>query len=404
MAQRAAIPGRLNPAKLMNVLVQEEADETVGEIVDEQMSKVMAGCLTVDMERQLASFSASWAVSYLTRILEQQIMCPDEGEGPREASKTEDSEPLPATADAWAQGCAPASPQSCPAAAQREADIVQVPAQPEPRVNQQCNGIAQTDSSLKSSDKETSGWRPVNKKKCRVPCPRSTPKIDLKKRQQVNLPPKLIPGKLLPVLPCPAIKKDVEVEDKNRVYCLYNHMTGPLYQPKDYQPIPRLDPSRLPRHCILPQYEIVDNNYTNANPKTLSGLSKIEPKCKQRPTERAAAALTPLTSSMDWPAKFLRRNEEEVALKKLSPSRRDQEGMEFSRSLRLDTMVLAKGVSIWDPRANEGIPLKLNSPSQSTKLGPIRSDTAVSLPSLVPLSAGGPPKVTAPLFQSKNSL
>ncbi|GLD68244.1 uncharacterized protein AKAME5_001955500 [Lates japonicus] len=307
------IPGRLTRAQWMSMLIQEEADEIVGEIMDELLSKVMEGCLKVDIERQLAPFSVSWAKKYLIQILEQQILCPDEGEGLEEACKTEDSEPLPATPDAWAQGCVPVvtgTPQPHPAT-QQEADVVEVPVQKEPRVNQQCNVMAPTNSFSKQSEKETS------------------------------------PGR----------------------------------SPKDHQAIPRLDPSSLPQHCIIPEYEIVDNNCEKSIPKKPSGLSKLEPKYNKQ-QKRTVTAPTPLTSSKDQLAKFQRR-------------------MEFSGSLKLDTMVLAKGVSLHDPQGDESNPLKLIPPSQSTKLRPIRSDVTVPLFSVDQLITGRPPQVT-PLFQSKN--
>ncbi|XP_053276906.1 uncharacterized protein C2orf81 homolog [Pleuronectes platessa] len=324
--EQEIIPGRLTQTQWNKVLIQEENDEIVGEIIDELMSKVMDGCLQVYVERQLEPFSTSWAKNYLTQILEQQIMCPDEGEGTEEASKTEDTEPMPSIIDSWAQGCVPVvyalPPLSYPYSAQQEADVVQVPAQTGPGDDQQCDAMAQTKSSPKQPDRERSPRKPVNNKQCKVLIPRPPPKIDVKKRQQFNFPPKPVADKLPPIRSCSVLKKDVEVEDKRGIYCVYNNMAGPSHQFKKYQSIPRLDSSSLPRHAIFPQYEIINSD--QSNPKKPSRLSKLEPKYKQK-SEWTITTVMPLTSSKNKPAKFHRRNEADVFLKKLSPLRRRQD-------------------------------------------------------------------------------
>ncbi|KAL7391274.1 hypothetical protein ABVT39_007013 [Epinephelus coioides] len=389
-------------AQWEDILIQEDAHEAVGEIMDELLSQVMEGCFKVYIERQLAPFTASWAKTYLTLILDQQILCPDKGEAPEEASETEDSEPVPATSDAWVQGCVPvvnATPQPH-SASKQEVDIGQVPVQTEPRVNKQCNVMAQTNSSPKQSEKETSPRRPVSYNCYKMLSPRPLPKIDLKKKQQVNIPPKPASSKILPPLSRSAEKTEEEVEGKDWTQSASNHKTGSLYQHKNYQPIPRLDPSCLPRHCIFPQYEIVDNEYTKPNSKKPSGPCKLEARYNKQPTERTVSSLKQQTSSKDSPAKLLRRNEADVWLKKFSPSRHRKEGTVSSGPLRLDTMVLAKGVSLLDPHAVEMNPVKCNPPTQSTKLRLIRSDAAVPLFSVDQVTAGPPPQVT-PLFQSK---
>lgn len=107
-----------------------DADDAVWEIMDELVSKLSihvkiindkiwikftfeTRAMTVTHLKFLClclqhlSYSGLWAKKYLTDTLKCQIMCLDKGDGAGETSRTEDSEPLPATLDPWAQGCLP---------------------------------------------------------------------------------------------------------------------------------------------------------------------------------------------------------------------------------------------------------------------------------------------------------
>uniref|UniRef100_A0A3Q0SN34 Uncharacterized protein n=1 Tax=Amphilophus citrinellus TaxID=61819 RepID=A0A3Q0SN34_AMPCI len=375
------IPGRLTRAQWTDMLLQEDADEAVGEILDELLSKVMKGCLDVYTERQLPAFSASWAKSYLTQIVEHQILCLDEGEGP-EGSKTEDSEPMPAIPDAWAQGCVPVLIRQPHLASQQvffsvSSECLQFKLQREARVSQQCNVKVQTNSSLKQTETETSPRRPVSDKHCEVLSPRSPPKNEQKKKQHDSLLPKYVPGKLLPPLPCSTEKMEVRVENKNLEHSVYNHVTGLLHQRKNFQAIPKFDPSCLPRYSSVPQFGILDNNHTKLSSKKPSGLPKVEPKYNKQQTKQTVTLLEPLNNSKDQWTKFHRKE-----------------------PLRLDTVVLAKSVSLLDPKEVEMKPARFNL-SQSTNLRLIQSDVSVPVFSVDQVAAGPPPQVT-PLLQPKN--
>nr|XP_029137563.1 uncharacterized protein C2orf81 homolog [Labrus bergylta] len=387
------IPGRLTKAQWTDLLIQEDSDEIVGEIMEELFSKVMEGCFKVHIKKQLAPFSAFWAKSYLTEIVEQQMMCLDDEEQ-EEAAKTEDSEPTPTILDSWAQGCVPVIKVITPqphSIMQQVADIGNV-SQIEPSLNQQCKTTVQKSSSPKQSKDQTSPERPLTDKRYTVLTPCPPPKMNRKKLQPVNLHPKPVQSKLLPPLSCSVEKNNRVLANKNRTHSISSPITGSTYQLKDRKPIPKLDPSCLPRHCIFPQYEIVDKNYSQSISKKPSGQSKQEPWTNKQQSERTEISLKPLTSSKDKPAKF-QRSQADIWLKKLSTSKHRKEGVGSSGPLQLDTMDLAKGVSFHESQTVDINPAKRNPSAHSTDLSLIRSDAAVPRCSIDQVIKGPSPQV-----------
>jgi len=217
------------------------------------------------------------------------------------------------------------------------------------------------DSLQNQAEKEMSPRKPVSDTQYNMLSPRPPPKTIRQRKQQVTIPPKIVPSKLLPSLSCSTAKQNVAVEGKTM-----EQKTASRHQHKGCKPIPKLDPLSLPRHWIVSQYEIMDNN-TKPNPKKFSGQIRFEPKSNQQ-----QKTLKPLTSCKEQTEYFQSSREDDVI-----QSKHGKERTVLSGPLRLDTMVLAKGVSALGPQAVEMNTQKCNHPSQSAKLKAIQRNPPV---------------------------
>ncbi|XP_034548591.1 uncharacterized protein LOC117819383 [Notolabrus celidotus] len=398
-----SVPGRLTKTQWTDQF-QEDPCDLVGEIMEELLSKVMEGCFNVDLKRQLAPFSALWAKTYLTQIIEQQVLCLDEGDGPEEASRTEDSEPLPTISDNWAQGCVPVVKATTPrlnSTMQQEADIGQVSMQKEQSANQEYHATIQTSISPKQSEEHSSPRRPLTDECYKGFTPRPPPKMNRSKIRPVHLLSKPVQSKLLPPLSCSVVKRDVGGKGGERTHSVSSHVTGSFYRQKDHRAIPNLDPSCLPRHWIFPQYVIMDSNSPKPISKKPSKLSKFEPRTNEQQSECTEISLKLLSGSEDKSAKSQRRTKANIWLKKMSSSGYREDEFASSMPLRLDKMDLAKGVSILGSQTVDINYLKSNPPAQSTNLQPIQHDAALPLFSVDQVTTGRSPRVTS-LVQLRN--
>ncbi|XP_061673553.1 uncharacterized protein C2orf81 homolog isoform X1 [Syngnathoides biaculeatus] len=378
------IPGCLTQSQWMDMLVQEEAEDVVGEIMADLMTKVMEGCYSVHIERQLSSFTAYWAKDYFIKTVEQKIMCRDRGEDSMELSATEDSEPIPITPDVWAEGCFPVihgAPPSEPESPQinQEADICEDLEPDLSEENQQNDLTPQTAESPVQSDEKISPREGVEDKIFKEPSVRPKQNTSTKKKLKVSFPPKLYQGTVLPPVSCSAEK--IETKGENKLPSVSKLVITSSQQLKETQTIRKLEQSSLPRHWITPQYEI--DKSTKSSMKSSSRQSKLAQGPRSQQTATLGTSWNP--PNTDQP-------------ERLSPIK-DERMM--ARALRMDTIDLAKGVSLTDPQRIQIGPLQFRSQAQSANLKPINSESVNSPFPVNQMTTGRPPRVTQLLPSDK---
>ncbi|XP_056135884.1 uncharacterized protein C2orf81 homolog [Lampris incognitus] len=398
-------PGCVILAQWEDILRTEEAEDVVGEIVEELLSHVMETCFRGYIQKQLVPYSISRAKDCLIQILEWQFFLRDEGEGPEVASRTEDTEPLPSTTDSWAQGCVlvvQATPQN-PSSPKQESSIQRVAKQTEPRSDQQRHMMAQS-SFPDQCKKDKKPSEPPENRTYRVQSPLLLPKCEKKKQRQIHSPINMATDKLLHSPRTSLSSSAKEENEKEKEKAKIEHFIsvsrfGSLYQNEDYPSILKLDHACLPQHCVLPQYEILGKNkyHLKHHPKRPSGLPIPEKRPNKQHTILKVHTLKSSTSYLDQPTQFgadfclsLR--------KKSSPTGVKRDGtIPFSETLRLDTMNLAQGVSLKDARGTQFSPLKMCPPCQlepSAELRPMQSNPTLPLYTVEQLTAGLLPQVT----------
>lgn len=132
------VPGRLNEAEWIALMVVEEGEDVVGDILADLLARVMDSAFKVYLTQQVSlglvppdlspslacccsmsardlpplqciPFTISQAREAMLQIAEWRFLARDEGESAVAEDPTwgEDEEPLPCTTDSWAQGSVP---------------------------------------------------------------------------------------------------------------------------------------------------------------------------------------------------------------------------------------------------------------------------------------------------------
>ncbi|XP_061135359.1 uncharacterized protein C2orf81 homolog [Syngnathus typhle] len=384
------IPGCLTQSQWMEMLAQEEADDVIGEIMTDLMTNVMEGCYNVHIKRQLSSFTAYWAMDYFIQTVEQKFMCRDKWEDAMELSGTEDSEPIPITPDVWAEGCFPVihgTPPPEPVSPPQEASICEDLELAYSEENQQDVPMPQTsitpeppqgkigpsghvgdencqEPSPEQPEGEISPSRHVNDEMCQEPSPCPKPKTSTKKKQKARS-----------TVSCAAEK--TETNGDNKVPSGSKHTASQPLKAK--QTISKLNHSSLPRHWITPHYEI--------------------DKCTKSSTKKSGEHSKPVPSSQQTGLVGTSRNPVSRDQSERLSSVKDEKMM--ARALRMDTINLAKGVSLVEPHKTKIKQLPLKSQAHTARLRPINSESVETNFPVDELTTKRPPQVTQLLPSDK---
>lgn len=264
-------------------------------------------------------------------------------------------------------------------------DNDQVLVQTETRVKKTVNAFALTNHPVQQAEREAWPSKAFTGPPCAQPCPRSPVKTNQKKEQaNIHVPVKTL---------SPSSVKKVHDEiksDKTEDPAFKGRPTS-AHHLQNCQPVPKLDPSRLPQRYVVLEYEILDD--IKPNPKKPGGPLRLEPTLSKCQSERK---INSSLSSKDQPQASSERSEHGVCM---SRNKKQQRGLSGPR--RSDMNILAEGVSLLDVQDVESSPVKWSGPSASTQMKPIRSDAAVPMFSVDQVTAGPAPRVLPP-SQSKN--
>ncbi|OCT57307.1 uncharacterized protein LOC108704854 [Xenopus laevis] len=427
------VAGRFTEDDWASLVAQEDGEEVVGDIVESLLALVMEKCFNIYLTRQIIPYTIGQAQDAILQITEWAFVPRDEGETILEKTWQNMKEPLPCTTDSWAQGCVPiiqAAPSPCPgdtqvalfesisetpeqrsdhAPSQLDTDCISGPSNStahHDQPNETSNEMKNMASTAKEpplllqpvppahEPKRKKTYRPYRGPLRSAGLRNITKSLEdtekemlmeqlfkMREEDENDRNFQLLPTSLHNILKIqlgrPPQKKGVIYDDTGNVLC-----------------VPKLDPSRLPRHSICPQVELMDHTKETEHREkrrrhvgrpVVTRLPKADMRLREKETPRLdqtySVGITPTTT--DSPQ--LMQDRETCHPYTTSSSALTQDSKSpfpLSAGLLLNTMRLSHGVTLREGNSTERgslYSLQLGDPIEKRReLKPIQA--SVTLP------------------------